>query len=573
MSGVVVVNQVGSELFDGYGQSVAKQDGYAVSSINSGYLVMGKDSQDLARFIKVGSDGALSVNFSASSIQTDIIKVGGTTIATGNGNSGPGVQRVAISADNDTISVNAAQSGTWTVQPGNTANTTPWLSTISQGGNSAIVSAGGALTVDGSAVTQPISGTITANIGTSGSLALDATLAKLTVSQGAATGTNTQALVGAVATSAAPTYTTGTINPLSLTTSGLLRVDGSGVTQPVSGTVSITANSSVNLNQVAGTTVATGNGVVGTGVQRVAIASNNTAFPVNAVQSGTWTVQPGNTANTTAWLVTDSSNGTVTPGAVATRSSLIGAQFNSTLPTLTTGQQAALQSDSSGRLLIGALPTGSNTIGAVTGTGVSGSPAGGVLTIQGVSGATPVPVTGTLSSSATELATFFGVAPGVSPGNNKSMLSIVNTTGSTVTIKIQEIYLINVQTSGVSGVPILFEMRRIVSHTGGALITTTESADLSDSLDANVTLRTGATIGTESTKLLWRNIWSSDDWQVGSTDMESADHASQSLIPIYAKKNQASKSITLRANQGLTLKCATNTTVGLFDIMVVFTQE
>ena len=51
--------------------------------------------------------------------------------------------------------VAATQSGTWTVQPGNTANTTPWLATISQGGNSATVSAGGALKVDGSAVTQP----------------------------------------------------------------------------------------------------------------------------------------------------------------------------------------------------------------------------------------------------------------------------------------------------------------------------------------------------------------------------------------------------------------------------------
>ena len=52
-----------------------------------------------------------------------------------------------------------SQSGTWTVQPGNTPNTTPWLSTINQGGNSATVSAGGALKVDNSAVTQPVSGT------------------------------------------------------------------------------------------------------------------------------------------------------------------------------------------------------------------------------------------------------------------------------------------------------------------------------------------------------------------------------------------------------------------------------
>jgi hypothetical protein len=43
--------------------------------------------------------------------------------------------------------VTANQGGTWTVQPGNTANTTAWK-------------------VDGSAVTQPVSGTVTSNIGT-----------------------------------------------------------------------------------------------------------------------------------------------------------------------------------------------------------------------------------------------------------------------------------------------------------------------------------------------------------------------------------------------------------------------
>ena len=65
----------------------------------------------------------------------------------------------------DQSAVPASQSGTWTVQPGNTANTTPWLATINQGGNSAVVTASNALKVDGSAVTQPVSGTvsITAN--------------------------------------------------------------------------------------------------------------------------------------------------------------------------------------------------------------------------------------------------------------------------------------------------------------------------------------------------------------------------------------------------------------------------
>ena len=58
-----------------------------------------------------------------------------------------------------TFAVQAGQTGTWTIQPGNTPNTTPWLATINQGGNSATVTAGNALKVDGSGVTQPVSGT------------------------------------------------------------------------------------------------------------------------------------------------------------------------------------------------------------------------------------------------------------------------------------------------------------------------------------------------------------------------------------------------------------------------------
>jgi hypothetical protein len=57
--------------------------------------------------------------------------------------------------------VAATQSGVWTLQPGNTANTTPWLFTMTQGGNTAQVSAGGAVKIDGSAVTQPVSGALT----------------------------------------------------------------------------------------------------------------------------------------------------------------------------------------------------------------------------------------------------------------------------------------------------------------------------------------------------------------------------------------------------------------------------
>lgn len=69
---------------------------------------------------------------------------------------------------------------------------------------------------------------------------------------------------------------------------------------------SAASNISTNIAQINGVTPLMGNGVTGTGSQRVTISSDNTAFSVNAIQSGTWTVQPGNTPNSTPWLTQDS---------------------------------------------------------------------------------------------------------------------------------------------------------------------------------------------------------------------------------------------------------------------------
>lgn len=112
----------------------------------------------------------------------------------------------------------------------------------------------------------------------------------------------------------------------------------------------------------------------------------NTTFA--ATQSGTWTVQPGNTANSTAWLVTGtggtfpatqsgtwnvnnvsgtvslptgastsadqtSTQSPVAPAtATATKGVLIAGQYNSTIPTFTNGQQGSLQLNASGSLRV-----------------------------------------------------------------------------------------------------------------------------------------------------------------------------------------------------------------------------
>jgi hypothetical protein len=152
---------------------------------------------------------------------------------------------IKVSIQNATLAV--TQSGTWTVQPGNTANTTAWK-------------------VDGSAVTQPISaatlplpsGAATAAkqpaLGTAGTASADVisvqgiasmtplatSVASLPLPAGASTAAKQPALgtAGAASTDVLSVQGIASMTPL--------KTDGSGVTQPISG--SVTANAGTNLN-------------------------------------------------------------------------------------------------------------------------------------------------------------------------------------------------------------------------------------------------------------------------------------------------------------------------------------
>jgi hypothetical protein len=154
----------------------------------------------------------------------------------------------------------------------------------------------GALRVDGSAVTQPVSGTVTANagtgtftvagtvtanagtgnftvvqataanlnatvtgtvtanIGTTNGLALDTSVNGILVSQGSTTSGEKGPLIQGAVTTASPAYTTAQTSPLSLTTAGALRVDGSAVTQPVSGSVIVNKSTTGTITSAAGST-------------------------------------------------------------------------------------------------------------------------------------------------------------------------------------------------------------------------------------------------------------------------------------------------------------------------------
>lgn len=70
----------------------------------------------------------------------------------------------------------------------------------------------------------------------------------------------------------------------------------------------------VNITQVKGSAIDTNTGAASAATLRVVPA---TGSAVAATQSGTWTVQPGNTANTTPWLVGDGTGPFTVDGTVA----------------------------------------------------------------------------------------------------------------------------------------------------------------------------------------------------------------------------------------------------------------
>lgn len=147
-----------------------------------------------------------------------------------------------------------------------------------------------ALVVDGSATTQPVSGTVTANAGTGSFTVAQSTASNLKVDL-SGTGANTTAI----------------------------KVDGSAVTQPVSGTVTSNAGTGTrdtNLKQVNGITTQTGTGTAGTGTQRVAVASDSSIQLTDGTNTANILKSDGTSAGTnaiqTAWQQNASSTATWT---------------------------------------------------------------------------------------------------------------------------------------------------------------------------------------------------------------------------------------------------------------------
>lgn len=169
--------------------------------------------------------------------------------------------------------------------------------------------------------------------------------------------------------------------------------------------------------------------------------------------------------------------------------------------------------------------------------------------------------------------TFTVRAAGIAIGQNKSMLSILNAGGSAVKVRLLEARIINVQTVAVTGVVGEFQLNRITAHSVGTQLTPAPH-DTSDSLNASVTARTGATATEAAGPItLRRQYWSTDEWGFGSLDQEGYDHGMQAAGEPFFRVAPESKPIVLNAGEGIHVKQIANSTAGKFDIEFVFTEE
>jgi hypothetical protein len=161
--------------------------------------------------------------------------------------------------------------------------------------------------------------------------------------------------------------TTGSTAPSSDTQIGGISSAGNLVTPGVTltGAAATTTQQALIVALSPNSPLPAGSNALGSVSVTGSVAVTGTFWQATQPVSGTVAV----TQSTSPWVTQDAADGSVGAGTAGTKSLLGGLVYNSSAPTLTTGQQVALQGDASGNLLVKLntpLPAGTNLIGSVS---------------------------------------------------------------------------------------------------------------------------------------------------------------------------------------------------------------
>jgi hypothetical protein len=115
-------------------------------------------------------------------------------------------------------------------------------------------------------------------------------------------------------------------------------------------------------------------------------------------------------------------------------------------------------------------------------------------------------------------------------------------------------------------------MYRITSHSAGTDVTM-DSFDTADAIPTGVTAKTNATITGRGATPLRRWIFNTDEIKVSTLDSSAQQGLLYSNTPAYRRFDLDAKPLVLRQNQGVDIQQTINSTVGIFDLCIVYTQE
>lgn len=218
---------------------------------------------------------------------------------------------------------------------------------------------------------------------------------------------------GGLVSTSAPTFTTGQASPLSLTTAGALRVDGSAVTQPVSGsltnisgTISLPTGAATSANQ------STLNGYVD-GVETLIGTTNSTLTTIDGRVDGLEALVTstngyvdgieGSLATLTGTVSAGNINVVCTSGCSGgggggevTNAGTFAVQNTAATPAGTNligkvGLDQTTPGTTNGVVVnSSALPTGAATAAKQPALGTAGTASSDVITVQGIAGGTPL---------------------------------------------------------------------------------------------------------------------------------------------------------------------------------------
>lgn len=244
----------------------------------------------------------------------------------------------------------------------------------------------------------------------------------------------------------------------------------------------------------------------------------------------------------------------------------------------------------------------------MVGAGVAGTPAGGVLSIQGVASGTPVPVSGTAASGAavsgnpvrigasdgtnardlialntppvgTEYglvvrpiertqATYLAIYDQIVPANNKYLATLFSTSATRKVI-IQRVWIYDWNFNSGANSAVETDLIRITARTSGTGVTI-RAEDSADSLSAGITADTNSTVVTESYVL---RRFQATNGVLSTNNGSTAGTANFDYIGIAYERAPGTRGWTLRQNEGLTVKCVQNVTAGNISIVIEFTDE